>query len=105
MTRRDRRWRATGTALALVGCTGRLLDADGSALTALWMAAAVAGIVLALTGHRLFVLMRAERRHPAMAAALHARRRRRRFAAESPPEKHGLGRLNASHIDLMGDQG
>lgn len=79
MTRRDRRWRMAGLALALTGCLGRLFDQDGSSLTALWMGAAVAGIILALSGNRLFILMRAERHgHPAMAAAIHQRRRRRR---------------------------
>jgi hypothetical protein len=79
MTRRDRRWRIAGLALASTGCLGRLFDHDGSSLTALWMAAAVAGIILALSGNRLLILMRAERHgHPAMAAAIHQRRRRRR---------------------------
>ena len=79
MTARDLRWRGAGALLFGSACASPLLGQEAAARVIIHFCAAIAGLVLMLSGKRMAVLFRAERRgHCATAAVVHAARMRRR---------------------------
>lgn len=77
MTRRDLRWRAGGVSLAAAGCAAATIS-RGSPAIVLALALVFVGLMLIVSGKRVAVAVRAERRgHAHTARVIRARRGRR----------------------------
>lgn len=86
MTLRDGIWRGVGVILA-VGACGIAVTIDRSALAVLVFPIALLGLTLMISGKRVVVALRAERRgHAHTAEAIHAVRLRRTRRRADPPQ-------------------
>lgn len=78
MTRIDVAWRAAGLAAIGAGCMASLLDRDGSPRAILYFLLCIFGLVLLVSGKRVGIALKAERRgHCDTATVIHAERVRR----------------------------
>ncbi|WP_375381815.1 hypothetical protein [uncultured Sphingomonas sp.] len=84
MTRRDWAWRSSGFAMLAGSCVAAHLGFGGTAAGPGYFIAAIVGIVLLVNGHRVLVMIQAERRGHAMTAQVIHARRIRRYAAQHP---------------------